>query len=91
LADAPLEIASKTGFVLVDDILPKERTFEANVASPVFAIVKASFPLYFKVISDASIITVCINYLFYHKIVYDDTQLYFLSPNLFRLMVLKTR
>jgi hypothetical protein len=24
LADAPLEIASKTGFVLVDDILPKE-------------------------------------------------------------------
>jgi hypothetical protein len=37
LADAPLEIASKTGFVLVDDILP-ERTFEANVASPVFAI-----------------------------------------------------
>jgi hypothetical protein len=35
LADAPLEIASKTGFVLVDDILPKERTFEANVASSV--------------------------------------------------------
>jgi hypothetical protein len=53
LADAPLEIASKTGFVLVDDILPKE-TFDANVASPVFAIVKASL-LYFKVISDASI------------------------------------
>jgi hypothetical protein len=56
LADAPLEIASKTGFVLVDDILPKKEHL-ANVASPVFAIVKASFPLYFKVISDASIIT----------------------------------
>jgi hypothetical protein len=65
LADAPLEIASKTGFVLVDDILPKERM---NVASPVFAIVKASFPLYFKVISDASIITDLYK-LFYHKIV----------------------
>jgi hypothetical protein len=54
LADAPLEIASKTGFVLMIYYLKKEHL---NVASPVFAIVKASFPLYFKVISDASIIT----------------------------------
>jgi hypothetical protein len=68
LADAPLEIASKTGFVLVDDILPKE-TFEANVASPVFAIVKASFPLFLKLYLMHLLLLICINYLFYHKIV----------------------
>jgi hypothetical protein len=58
----------KLDLSLVDDILPKEITFDANVASPVFAIVKASLPLYFKVIFEPSIM-VCINYLFYHKIV----------------------
>jgi hypothetical protein len=67
LADAPLEIASKTD--LVDDILPKERTFEANVASPVFAIVKASFHCILKLYLMHLLLLICINYLFYHKIV----------------------
>jgi hypothetical protein len=37
--------------------ITKEITFEANVASPVVAIVKASLPLYFKVIFEPSIIS----------------------------------